>query len=417
MKKVLLSVILLCFSLSFYAQNFQSGYFINNKGERVECLIDNREELNNPESFQYKLSQGDQIKEKTIRDVQSFEVLHTPYKFQRAVVKLDVSQDDIKKLDTKREPNYKLDTLFLKVSIEGKASLYSYRSKNLPIRLFYSLNEEKIEPLISRKYLVDDTKIRDNNRYKQQLLNNLNCPSIDQDQISNLRYNEKSLNNIFTKYNACEKSDFVNYLKKRRKGEFNLSLKAGINYSAINFVQGEPFPNEQKSDAYLSPRIGVEMEYIFPFLNNRFSIVSYPSFQYSKTSNETLIYTQGIVPSNPDAWAAEEENLFIDYSHIMLPLGIRYYYYQGQNIDLYLQGAASLNILTNPSNVYNLENFNSNFGFENTTADPNLDFATGVKYKKLSLDIIYSVNSVMRNSGFNGEIQNPITLTFGYNFL
>jgi hypothetical protein len=100
----------------------------------------------------------------------------------------------------------------------------------------------------------------------------------------------------------CKEDDFENFYKKRRKGKFNLALKAGINYSAINFIQEQPFPNEQESDSYLSPRIGIEIEYIFPFLNNKFSIISYPSYQYSKTSNETLIYKEGFTPSNPDAW-------------------------------------------------------------------------------------------------------------------
>jgi hypothetical protein len=115
--------------------------------------------------------------------------------------------------------------------------------------------------------------------------------------------------------------------------------------------------------------------------------------------------------------AGEREILLIDYSRIILPLGIRYYYHQGKAISLYLQGAAMLDVLTKASGAYNLENFQSNFTFEKTTADPYIDISTGVKYKKMSLDIIYSINNLMRNEDFNGKIKNPITLNFGYNIL
>lgn len=415
--KILLSIAFLCCSLSSYSQNFQPGYFINNEGEKVKCLIDNTEAIKNPEGFKYKLSPGDQIKEKTIRDVKAFEILGTPYKYERAIVNLDISADDLTKLNSNRDPNFKLDTLFLKVSIEGKASLYAYKVNKFPARFFYSVNKGKIEPLIFKRYLVDGTKIRTNDRYKQQLINNLECHSLNPAQISNIRYTEKSLNKIFTKYYTCEENNFVNFFEKRRKGEFNLVLKAGVNYSAINFVQKEPFLNEQKTESYLSPRIGLEIEYIFPVLNNVFSIISYPSYQYSKTSNETLIYKKGFSPSNPDAWAGEKQNLPIDYSRIILPLGIRSYYYQGQNINLYIQGAAVLNLLTNPSGAYNLENFHSDFSFEDTTADPNIDISTGVIYKKWSLEILYSIHNKMKNTGFVGEIHNPILFNIGYKIL
>ncbi|MGW1455412.1 hypothetical protein ACWBC2_10530 [Salegentibacter agarivorans] len=417
MKKLLLSFTLLCFSLSSYSQNFQPGYFIDNEGEKIECLIDNPEAIKNPEGFQYKLSQNDEIKDKSIEEVKVFEILNTPYKFERAIVNLDLSKDDHKNLDDKRDPNYTLDTLFLQVAIEGKASLYSYKSKNLPARFFYSMDKGKIEPLIFKKYLVDDTKIRTNNRYKQQLINNLECHSIDPVQFSNLKYKDNSLIEIFTKYNNCQEEKFVNFTDKRRKGEWNLAVKAGVYYSAIKFVQMGSFSNEQDSDSFLSPRLGVEIEYIFPFLNNKFSILSSPSFQYSKTSNETLIYKKGFTPSNPDAWAGEKEDLFIDYSRIIIPLGIRYYYHLEKDINLYLQGAAVANILTDPSGAYNLENFQSNFTFKKTIADPNIDLGTGIRYKKMSLEIIYSINNVMRNEGFNGKLKNPITLNFGYNIL
>ena len=418
MKKLLLSFTLSFFSLLSYSQNFQPGYYIDNEGERIFCLIDNTEDIVNPNSFQYKLSQESETKQKTIDEVQVFEILETPYKFERAVVNLDLSQDNnFKKLNEKREPNFRTDTLFLQVSIEGDASLYLYRNKDLPKRFFYSIGESKIEPLIYKKYLVDETKIRTNNRYKQQLLNELKCPKLKRGVVTNAKYSQKSLNNIFTLYNRCRGNKFENFNKKKRKGTFNIAVKAGINYSAIKLIQEPPFSNEQELDAYLSPRIGIELEYVFPFLNDKLSIISYPSYQYSTTSEEALIYINGSVPSNPGGRAAEKEVLLIDYSRLILPFGVRYYYYMGKDVNLYIQGAGMIDFLTNASRAYNFENFRSNFNFENTTADPYLDIATGVKYRKMSLDIIYSVNNVMRNEGLNGKMKNSITLNFGYKIL
>ena len=70
--------------------------------KKTTCLIDNTEAIINPNSFQYKLSQGDEIKEKTIKEVQVFEVLDSPYKFERVVVNLDISEDNLKDIDTKK---------------------------------------------------------------------------------------------------------------------------------------------------------------------------------------------------------------------------------------------------------------------------------------------------------------------------
>ena len=58
MKKLLL--ILLAFTLQLFSAQikFEKGYLITNNGERKEILIKNKDWLNNPTEFTYKIAES-----------------------------------------------------------------------------------------------------------------------------------------------------------------------------------------------------------------------------------------------------------------------------------------------------------------------------------------------------------------------
>ena len=96
--------------------------------------------------------------------------------------------------------------LLLKVLVEGKANLYSYVEGNL-FRYFYSLDNNKIEQLVFKSYIIDE-KYGENNKYKQQFLNELKCDGITLNQVERLEYKKNSLTNFFKKFNSCTNSDY-----------------------------------------------------------------------------------------------------------------------------------------------------------------------------------------------------------------
>ena len=68
-KNAALLLIILAFGINGYSQIiFEKGYLINNSNEKIECLIKNNDWKNNPETFEYKLSENS---EPAIADVKS----------------------------------------------------------------------------------------------------------------------------------------------------------------------------------------------------------------------------------------------------------------------------------------------------------------------------------------------------------
>ncbi len=159
-KPILLILTSLFFSFSYAQVKFEKGYYIDNAGNRVECFIKNVDKENNPTDFMYKMSEEAGAEKLTIDDVSEFGS-DNQYKYIRAIVDVDKSSPDIKSLFSVKDPEFVIDTIFLKVLVEGKASLFSYY--NYPLkRYFYTFKDNSIEQLIYKKYLMaHDSAVKD----------------------------------------------------------------------------------------------------------------------------------------------------------------------------------------------------------------------------------------------------------------
>ncbi|MEO7210187.1 MAG: hypothetical protein ABIY35_04510, partial [Chitinophagaceae bacterium] len=125
MKKNILFVILLIMSASGFSQiSFEPGFIINNNGDKVDCLIKNLEWKNNPNEFTYKLSETSEELTGNIQNVKAFFTGNAKYVLFNTDI--DRSSDVLSEGTTDKEPQYKNETFFLKVLVEGKASLYVY---------------------------------------------------------------------------------------------------------------------------------------------------------------------------------------------------------------------------------------------------------------------------------------------------
>lgn len=192
----------------------------------------------------------------------------------------------LNKLSTLRKPIFVNETLFLKVLIEGEANLYYYQENNLR-RFFYTVSNKEIEQLIYKQYITTNKIIKKNNGFKQQILNELKCPSISKQKIENLKYYRKDLIKYFIRFNDCKNSNYTKYNnEKEKKDLFNLYIRPGINLSSINISNkiynylNVDFPNKTNL------RFGVEAEYILPFNKNKFAILFEPTYQYYKEADE-----------------------------------------------------------------------------------------------------------------------------------
>lgn len=369
MKKQLLLLFLLSFSITCLSQiKYENGYFISNTGKKTNCLIKNLDWLENPTEFVYKLSSDDKSQIKTIKSVKEFGI-DSITKYIRSTLNLDISSDDNDNLSDERKPKFTKKTMFLKVLVEGEASLYQYIEGDLK-RFFYSLENSNTEQLIYKRYKISDFKVAKNNRYKEQIRQNLVCSNITLNKIKNLVYQKHDLINLIIAYNNCKNQEFINYEQKRERDKFNLSVRPGISSSSLSIDLPNSSTRDADFDRELSFRLGVELEYILPFNKNKWSVLVEPTYQYFKS--ETRVQT---------------ENVKADYESIEMPFGLRHYFFLTKNSKIFI----------NACYVFDFA-INSKIGFEiSSDQDINskVNSAFGLGYKnndKYSVEIRYQTS-------------------------
>ncbi len=297
MKKTIFFLFFLFLSTSGVAQiYYDQGYFINNSGVKTICLINNLEWYSNPTKITYKLSEDGEKKFETIETIKEFGVLGGSI-YKRFDINMDRSSELTGNLSTKRNPTFKKELLFLKVLVEGKASLYMYRESNLK-RYFYQVDNEPAAQLVYKSYssytineinnrLDRSHYIKKNNSYKQQIWTNLNCANITEKEIERLDYTKNDLTKFFVKYNTCKKStsilshenknNDVTIIKKKNHGRFvNISIKPRLNRAS---GEKSKINTNETTSLYTNEivfGIGFEAEFILPINNNEWSIFIEP---------------------------------------------------------------------------------------------------------------------------------------------
>ena len=404
MKRKLLFILITTLSISCYAQiNFEKGYFITSSNEKTECFIRNVDWLYNPTEFEYRLSEDGERKTGNINTVKEFGI-YNESKFIRRIVNIDTSSEELDKMSGIKNPIYKKQKLFLKVLVEGEADLYFYENKRL-IKYFFSLKKSDIKQLIFKSYINDNGKVAKNNRYRQQLWNNLKCSNFLMSNINEIDYVKKDLTNFFIKYNECSGSEYTNYKRGTKKGVFSLVIRPGLNSSSLDISRSGGFTtvSENNFKNKLSYRLGVEAELIMPFNKNKWAIIIEPTYQYFNSEIEVL-RTSGFGNQTVD----------INYRFIDIPIGIRHYMFLNENSKIFINGSYVLNFTNDKSFI------KTDPGLDFLDLKPNSNFAFGIgyKYKKYSLEFNYQTpRNLLRQYVFWNAKYTALSIIFGYSIL
>lgn len=394
MRKNLITLSILILSFNCYSQiTFEKGFYINNDGQKTICLIKNIDWVNNPTEFQIKLNENNEVKTITIDNVKEVTIYNIS-KHIRANVKIDKSFDNLQKLSHDKNPIFSDELLFLKVLVEGKASLYYYENENLK-RYFYKNNNDKIDQLVYKSYLISDNSAKkDNNKFRQQLWTDLKCENISINDIEKINYKKSDLVNLFIKYNKCHNSEIINFENKKQKDLFNLNIRPRLNYSSLS-RQGPLYTYSFEGNE-LGIGFGLEAEFIFPFNKNKWAILveaTYQSFKSEKTTNISNVSGGKLITE-------------VDYSSIKAPVGLRHYFFLNKDSKIFTDISLIIDINSNSSIKYKRA--------DNTTLDregrigtkPNWGFGMGYKmYDKYSLEMRYET----KNTDFR-----TISMIFGY---
>lgn len=372
MKIKLIALFLVITSAALGQVSFEKGYFINNENQKIDCLIKNYDQKNNPTEIEYKTSETAELQKAGKSLIKEFGI--TGYsKFIRAETNIDRSSNDLSKLSIQSNPEWSHEQLLLKVLVEGKASLFSYNDKTSN-RFFYSIADSGIKQLIHKEYLsADDKFLMTNNGFRQQLWTDVRCENTTIGSVENIQYSESTLKKYFSKFNDCSNSVNKDYTANKTKNPLHLKFNSGFTVTSASFSVTDQIYKNTEFGKEIDYRVGIEFEFILPVNKNKWRVVLEPSYQHYSSESENFL-----------------GNAKIEYQSLEFPLGLRYYVFLNDE----------LNIFANALYVFNSGiNFNSNITFDYPYAQPIiidtkscLAFGVGVNYKKLSSEIRFNTN-------------------------
>ncbi len=290
---------------------YEPGYVIGEDGQRLEGLIQHRDELRNPSDIRFK--ETDQSKPRTIEidAVKAFGI-GSNVRFLKAVVEIDRSTHKQHMLNQNPNPEWQEDTVLLQFLIEGDVSLFYFQDRK-NTAMFVRQGDAEIKQLIYKPYRDTEDQLRYNTFYRNQLGFLLDCAEMEGKPLDQLRYSKSEMIAYFKAYYACTGSSFQDYTLKPKRDAFNLYITGGYRNASFQSVPFYFRPLQlQKLDFGQDQGLtfGLDFEYILPFNRNRWALFVAPMYhRFSGTAE------------------FDGDVLSADYRALELPLGLRRYYF------------------------------------------------------------------------------------------
>lgn len=346
---------------------FEKGYFIDAQGQRTECEIKDNDWRNNPTQFDYRA--GTEVKVMPIESVKEFGI-YDKVKYEIATVNVDLSSSTAAYLSPVRNPEYQLKTIALKVLVEGKAALYGYETNNVT-RFYYKLQDTPISPLVYKKYYTASREIRENNEFQQQLLTSINCGGVTTDQLKKLKYKKAELIKYFGDYNTCSGGESVTPKSKETR-MFLVKPTIGVGISNLYYTYSTIYDQLVIKNNF-TYRLGVQIEMVLPFNNNKWSIIVDPYYQTFTAEG----HFKNLGKSDFKA----------TYSSIDLVVGPRYYFFlPNRNNKIFLNGMLQVSKPLNFEPDYDPD-FNIPYPAPISAVRVGAAFGAGFSYKKLAAEL------------------------------
>lgn len=368
MEKTLIAILLSLCSIAAAAQvRYEKGWFVDNTGRKVECLIKNDERFSKTSQFMYKMSEDSEERVATIAEISSFSVGNML--FERHEVMIDYSEDDINAgYDISSEPNQEREVVFLQVLCDGQARLYYYEIPKVKKNYFFSTTESpELEYLINKNYMTDNRTgfLRENKAFRHQLYIGLANMGVTPDDVNHLEYDENQLMDLFDKLNGTKSARYA-------QGRFGIDL------------QGTYRP---ASHGGYSIGAGVSFEYLFSKYRNKWAVFFMPEMKMLR-----MAYT------GKDGEIHQSNTIY----DIQLQAGGRYYMYLNNSVRCYLEGSLNLGI-----------------GLEGEGGWDNINIGGGVKLSDLvSIGVMTHLSyglllpGIKEEAFSNGKVYDPTVMGF-----
>lgn len=256
----------------FAQENYLRGYLTLSNGDTSQGYIDYRNWAANPNRIYFKNNLNDTRKQYTPLQIKGFSVSDEQY--ESAIVSTEISPISANELNFEPALIFRTDTTFLQTMIQGRKSLYFYKN-NLGTDQFYIKSGAKYELLIYKKYLENHNKanyVIENEQYKEQLNAYLSdCPTLSS-QLTALKYEKKSMEDLLVTYYR-EAQLPIGFQKKTEKASTQFGVTAGGSYTALKFKSGD-FPELVNANFEPSLNItgGLFFEIVTPRNRKKWSI-------------------------------------------------------------------------------------------------------------------------------------------------
>lgn len=205
--RTLIGVLFLFCVPSLTAQvKYEAGYYLNSAGEKVVGMIGNELWGMAPEQILFINEQG---QESVIHQAEMTEFsIDGKVKFVKANVPIDTSTNMLNLSSEIAQPLFDTQSVFLFIHIEGESTLAEYLWKGHS-RYFLSMDQGKsFIPLVYKKYHPNEYESRENNQFRQQLLENLSDSGIKIEDVANLRYSLREIIKLLARVNGDDSIDF-----------------------------------------------------------------------------------------------------------------------------------------------------------------------------------------------------------------
>jgi len=373
---------------------FSKGYLINNRNQKIECLIENYDWMYNPVKIEYKIQEASDIVTAGIDSIKEFGI-NDFSRFVRAMVKIDRSPVGLNSLSDTKKPLWSEETLFLNELVCGKAGLWIYTDSER-FWFFYTIDQSEPEQLVYKEYLVNDM-VATNRNYRPQLYTYLKNDNTKNFDVKTLEYNEKDLVKYFKLYNKtadyCPRTDFV----KKERETFNLKVAGSVNSSNMSFFNGGWNNDVYSLGNKINWMAGIEVEWFLPFNKNIWSVVLSPSYEHIYNSKQF-----------------SQRTVSINIQSVTFPIGGRYTKHFNSQLKCFVSAYVV------PALCFDFDNTFKYSTVYNLPANEGMSYilGAGVAYRNLGLEFRYYSNRQLVNRYIYWETNyQKVALTVSYKLL
>lgn len=410
-KRIFFLIGFLLLSFSIYAQDdFLPGKIYLENGSVLEGLVESKIWNRNPEKINFKTQSETTVYK--FNELKRVEVGN--FIFEKAAIKYEVSSSNPKQLTDSPILEFALDTVFLRVIIEGPKSLLMFKTKQGKPQ-FYIKHENQITLLEHRFYLArtEGLVLRENKRYINQLVDLLgDCPTITQN-LNGLSYKEEPIERLFKKYFEC-----INYSPsftiKREKTKIAWGVNLGLTNTTFNgegnFYGTDVFASKDYTQS-LAPTVGGFFETVVKGTNEKLKLHADALFTYYKVEGApnkfALIDENGVGSQLIGKREIEQLHLKL-YPGIMYSLG-------NEKFKFNLKAGLGLGValLTKSSVVFDNQFYEKDPLLDNSSLDVGFTLGGGFSFNKLILNAFIENKSSGMDPNGNAKLDR-IVFTVGY---